>query len=522
MEKLWEILDKKETRIEACRNNILLFSIYYFQHYQHYQTPLFHKDLYSDLLFENNSGALWMAFRESAKSSLAKIKIIHAICYNYKHFINWTSFDQKKAEGNLFDVVIELQTNQRILADFGQLFFDESIEKKSKKKSIGEFITNNNIKVKAYSTGQSIRGEVYGAYRPDLSILDDIETIKTIPSEAKTRQVIEYVDELLSGLGGSADVLVLANKISNTGSIKYIEDKVKNLDDWIIRDIPVMINGEIVWKDKYVGTNEEAKRINAKIEDKQKRKVSLQAKKELLGETAYNREMMNQPLSDKDREFKWSWLCHFYIPEEIEKRVRNRYITIDVADSKEREDRKSRGVPDYTGITVVDWDVENYWYVVYAKRERVNLPELIEKIFWLWEMYKPIKIGVEKRAFEDQVNPYILQKSEEIGIYPVVEELEHGGTRKEDRIRGALQGRCQAGKIKFIKDAKDNTDDLRMELYDFPKATFDDCSDGLAYIEQIGTRPITMGNSPILTEISQEFYENKKPKNNSVNIIRRI
>ena len=361
------------------------------------------------------------------------------------------------------------------------MFYDDNVgnEKKSKKKSIKEFITTNEVKVQAYSTGQSARGAVFGSYRPDFIVLDDIENDRTIVSEPKTEQVIHYIDELFAGLSGDANILVLGNRLTNSGSISYVENRFKGDIDFVIRDVPVMIDDEITWPDKYVRTNTEAKIINKEIVDPKEQVISLEFKKKFLGETVYNREMMNQPLSDDMREIKWKWLQNYYTELDIKDRLRNRYITIDVADTKERDNRKVKGKIDYTGIVVVDWDIENYWYIKYAKRRRVNAPELIDEIFRLWEYYKPIKIGIEKKSFEDQIKPYIEQRSEETGIYPVVVELEHGGTHKVDRIRGALQGRLQAGKIKFLSDSNDNTEELRNELYDFPKAEYDDlCLNG--------------------------------------------
>jgi len=473
--------------------------------------PYFHGGMYEDLKFEDIVGALWIMFRESAKTSLAKIKIIHNIVYKKKMFNIWTSFDQVKGEGNLFDVALELQTNKNLIADFGQLYYEQRLEeRRSTKKSIGEFVTANGVKVKAYSTGQSPRGEVFGEYRPDFAVLDDIETLKTIVSEPRTKQVIDYIDELLSGLGGDMNLLVLANRLTNSGSIAYIEKKIKNDPKWRVRDVKVVENKQLVWPDKYTLTDTKAEEFNKNIENPKKRKTSLETKKRLLGETVYNREMMNTPLTEGEREIKWAWLQKTYKSENIEEKLRNRYITVDVADTKEREKRQSKGVPDYTGIIVIDWDIENNWYVRYAKRERINSPELIDKIFWLWQAYQPIKIGVEKKSFEDQVKPYNTLKSEQTGIYPVVMELEHGGTRKEDRIRGALQGRLQAGKILFSEAPIDDTDDLRQELYDFPKAEFDDLSDALAYIQQIGVRPIMKDNPLMLTQIQQEFFDSKK------------
>ena len=511
--QLLELLKNQKTRVAACRDNIWLFSLYYFGRYHFFPMPQFHIEMYEDLKFDKYNILLWEMYRESAKTTLAKIKVIHSICYGDKHFIPWVSFDEKKAEANLLDVARELQLNDRINEDFGQLFFDDTLtaDKSSKKKSMNEFITSNNIKVKAYSVGMSIRGEVFGPYRPDLYVLDDIETLKTIISDSRTGQVIAFIDELLSGIAGDADIIILANKISNDGSIVYLEEKLTKIKTAKIMNVPVMTeDNKIIWPERYTLTDAEAEKINRGIEDKKKRVISLESKRRLLGETVYNREMLNRPLTEDEREFRWIWLQRNYKEEDLKNKLVNTYVMIDIANTKDRKNAKKKGDPDYTGITVLSVDAFNNWYVRYAKRERLNAPEKIDKIFWLWDTFKPSRIGVEKVAFHDEIEPYIRIKSEETGIYPVVVELEHHGMNKEERIRGALQGRAQAGKLNFKEEFHDDTDKLKQELYDFPKARHDDLSDSLAYGEQLAVAPILQNQGKILTSIQQEFLEERK------------
>ena len=332
--------------------------------------------------------------------------------------------------------------------------------------------------------------------------------MKTVVSEVKTREVTEFFDELFTGLSGDAEVIISGNRLSNSGSIQYIEDKVKTEERWTVRDVPIVDkDNRLAWPDKYVFTDEQAKTVNATISDKKQRKISLEYLKRFNGATKYNREYMNTPMTDEEREIKLSWLQKEFTEEEVSKRLRNRYITIDVADSK----AKAKNDPDYTSSTMVDWDFENNWYVQYANQQRMNAPELIDWIFYIWITYKPIKIGIEKKSLEDQVMPYIKQRSEETQIFPVVVELKHGGTRKEDRIRGALQGRLQYGKIKFKKGATDDTDKLKAQLFDFPKAKHDDLSDALAYIDQIGNRPLGAGSKEsFMSPLDREFYNYRK------------
>lgn len=444
-------------------------------------------------------------------TSLAKIKVVHNICYKQKRFMLWASFDEKKAKANLFDIAFELQTNENLASDFGQLYYEEDLKDKkySTKKSIGEFITANGIKLKSFSTGQSTRGEVYQEFRPDFLVLDDIETMKTMVSEPRTQQVIEFVDELLAGMAGDMDMLILGNRLTNAGSIAYIEKKMILEPKFMVRDVKIKDgHGKITWPEKYVDTDEEAEIVNAKIKDPKEQLSSLETKKRMLGQTVYAREMMNTPLTDEEREFKLEWMQHTYEARGLSMKHTNRYITIDTADSKSRE----KNDPDFTATSVVDWDVENFWYVRLWKQKRMNAPELIDWIFYLWEHYKPSRIGVEKKAYEDQIKPYLDIRSNELGIYPIVVELKHGGNQKEDRIRGALQGRMEHGKVLFAKDPIDDTDIGKAQLFDFPKSDHDDMIDALAYIDQIGVRPISTEKAAIMPKIHEEFYHEKEKR----------
>jgi phage terminase large subunit-like protein len=526
------LLEDKVSRIAACEDHIWLFSLYYFTDYHRYTLPAFHYDFYNDLDGMNKTsnrtiGAVWEAFRESSKTTLAKIKLIHNVVYQKKHFNIWASFDQKKAEANLFDVALQLQTNKKLIADFGQLFYEaKSRNKKSEKKSIKEFVTTNGCKLKAYSTGQSIRGEVFGAYRPDFLVFDDIETLKTIVSEPRTNQVKDFIDEALSGMGGDCNVLCLANALSHTGSVAYIRNKVKYIPGWVTRNVPVMDENSVpTWPSKYTLTDYEAEIYNATITDGQNLKVSIESKRRLLNDMVFNREMMNIPLTDEEREFKLHWMQKTYTLDSLKDKTLNTYVMVDVADTKDRKKSIERRDPDYTGIVVVSIDTYNNWYIRYAKRERLNAPEKIDKIFWLWQTFNPIKIGVEKKAFEDEIQPYILIKGEETKVYPVVEELKHGGVQKEQRIRGALQGRFQHGKIFFLEHANDDQDKLKIELYDFPKARWDDLADSLSYCQQLGVAPYAQKNEQgvEMTDTEKEFYEVRKGnKPSAVSTLRRL
>lgn len=290
-----------EDRKKACKIAFIGFATYYFFHWFQFSFAPFHTDFFSDVegLFSGELiEAIWIAFRESAKTTIAKIMVIYAIAYEEKHYINWDSYDKDNSEAALFDIVIELQTNKRLIADFGHLYTQQRSMDEVKRKRVTSFITSNNIKVEAFSTQESTRGRVHGPYRPDMYVIDDFETIITRKSVKRTKTVIAHIKELREGLSADGIILYLANYISEIGSVEFIRGEVKRLGvkgkerfvavergTW---DKP----GKPTWPGKYAITDREQAEHEKKTGEL---KVSLEAKRRKLGKSSYNESMLNSP-----------------------------------------------------------------------------------------------------------------------------------------------------------------------------------------------------------------------------------
>jgi hypothetical protein len=111
------LLSKKETRNELLKNDLFLFAIYYFTNiFKDYKSADFQKQWCKDMM--TNKHILIKAFRESAKTTFTIIKLIHTIVYNQKRFIMFYCYDKPKATSRLYDIILHLQTNDRIKNDF--------------------------------------------------------------------------------------------------------------------------------------------------------------------------------------------------------------------------------------------------------------------------------------------------------------------------------------------------------------------------------------------------------------------
>ena len=306
--ELLEIL-KNGTQAERtyiCEKNLNLFGLYYFPEFFVYKPAPFHFDFGDDWIkLEKGilTEAAWIAFRESAKTSWAKMGIIHAICYKKKNYINWDSYDKANSEAALFDIAVWLQTNKALQADFGNMLVRSSTQEKEegqKVRRIGNFVTNNGIKVEAFSTQESTRGRIYKTFRPDMYVFDDFENSKTKDSYPVTKKIIDHIDEAKAGLGPDGSLLFLGNYITEEGSVAHITEQIKMNKTGIVRMIPVVTGQEIAWPDKYELDDKSASIANQEIEDPKRFKISLESKRASLGNVVYETEMMNNPSGSGD------------------------------------------------------------------------------------------------------------------------------------------------------------------------------------------------------------------------------
>ena len=472
-EKLKKVLEGTVAeRTFLCGEHFDLFFVYYFKDYIKYRFAPFHFEMFDDLDKMMNDiyrEVTWIMFRESAKTSMAKAFVLWLITYKKRLYLNVDSFDKENAERILFDVVVEMQTNPRYKADFGEMYNAKRDPNEVTQKRINNFVTNNGVRVEAHSTQESVRGRLHGHQRPDFLLLDDFETNKTKDSQAYTKQVIDHISEFKGGLDSTAKVLYLGNYITEFGSIQSLIDRAKVDDKLFIRNVPVEVNGKPTWEEKYVMTDAEA--VGTK-------KVSLEDKKKQLGSLVYSAEMLNQPVDEATQKFFKKWF-KYKAQAYVDGFRTRKFVLIDTALSKHAES-------DNTGIAKIYVDEQNNWYVA-AKGYRINPKSLIDLIFQFHEQGFE-KIGIEKTAYSEAIEPFMQDEMRLRGKYPFVVQLSHGGVNKEVRIEG-LVPRYEVGTIYHIEG---ECEELETELLKFPRSVHDDIADAESYGPKICEPPFPL------------------------------
>lgn len=469
-EALERMLDgTKEERVFLAEQSFGLFCIYYFSDYFRYALSDYHYDFFQDChdLVDNNIREVaWVAFRESGKTSIAKLFVIWLIAMNKRRYINVDSFDKENAERILFDVAFEMVNNKKLQADFGILFSKGRGIDDIKQNRINNFVTENGVRVEAHSTQESVRGRLHLNQRPDVLILDDIETNKTKDSQAYTKQVADHISEAMAGMSPDGFMLYLGNYITEYGNINHLFERAKKDPGIRVRNIPVVIGGQPAWPAKYAMTDEEAKENG---------KVSIEDKQRQLGSLVFSYEMMNQPIDEMTAEFKKE-SAQFETMENLKRWDTLCYVTIDSAVSEKES-------ADFTGVTINWVTTENKWYIN-TYRQKINSKALIDHLFYLYETHKPTVIGLEETTFTMAIQPFIQDEMRKRNKFFAITPLKHKGTMKETRIRGLIP-RWESKSIFLVGDNTELLDEMRT----FPNSQHDDVLDSLSMQLQVARAP---------------------------------
>jgi len=185
IEQLWDAfrkqvrndthIDKTENQ-EAQRRRIAMLQAdpeawfrYYFPKYSYAEPAPFHKQATRRILNNPEWYEVRSWSRELAKSTRTMFEVLYLVLTGQKRYVLLISNNETNAINLLEPYRIQLDSNQRIINDYGP---QETLGKWS----AGEFTTRNGAAFKAIGAGQSPRGTRNEEVRPDVLIFDDLDT----------------------------------------------------------------------------------------------------------------------------------------------------------------------------------------------------------------------------------------------------------------------------------------------------------------------------------------------------------
>lgn len=494
---------------EELIDKVMIWGHFFLAHYLTNKSPEFHRDLIGYIFSDQNE--YHAAPRGFSKTTIVQLCIAYVVAHHLRNFIALIEKTSTEAAEVIKGVHDEFIDNERIHLVYGYLIGKKDIKNEIipyttiEREARGDvFINGVRIRGKGFNT--TIRGLKSRQYRPDLIILDDIEEDEHINNK---EQRVKYENNYNKGIQPAVDP---KGSIKMFGTILHqdslLNNQIINHGGRIYRAYDKNDpENTLLWPERWPF---------AKLEQKKKDMMSSGQ-----SSSAFAQEYLNDPISEEERIFKYHFLWElipkpdapneqYQVPKEritfeefhkVRKNTTlNGYAMIDVADTTTVN-------ADWTGSIVTFVAPNGARFRVHVAREKRNIKGVVDLVFEIWEKWSPmglIKIGIEKKGFNDQVLPLLNEEMERRHVYPVVEELKPMGRNKEGRIQGALAGHYETGKMISVgtKNAKGyfipvgHTNELLNELYDFPSAKNDDLSDAEAYQADMVVVPLHQENKP--------------------------
>lgn len=206
--------------------------------------------------------------------------------------------------------------------------------------------------------------------------------------------------------------------------------------------------------------------------------------KDQLSEQLFAQEYEASFSAESGEIFQANW----WVKSEDEPNDGDYYIACDLAGFSNVGSLKKKElkVRDETAIAIVKVS-RGGWYVKEIIHGQWDVRETALRIMKAYRDYRPVRLGIEKGMAKNAVMPYLEDEMKRLDVYFTPFELTHGNERKHDRIRWALQGRAEKGRI-TLNISDEWTRRFIKQAADFPSSlAHDDLLDAVSYIDQLAS-----------------------------------
>jgi len=154
---------------------------------------------------------------------------------------------------------------------------------------------------------------------------------------------------------------------------------------------------------------------------------------------------------------------------------------------------------------------EDDWTVLNMEHGHWDVRETSARLVLKCREHPGCRLGIEQGVLLNACGPYLEEYMRTYGRYVTPEPLKHNNQRKQDRITWALQGRSERGKIKLLRESKN--DELWVAWFcdqvdDFPDPLAnDDGLDALAYVDQMAKANFESSQEVVEEDIDLTMYQ---------------
>src|SRR5690625_520874 len=457
----------------------------------------FHRQL-TDMLDDVTRGKAsrhiaWACPRRHAKTSwLSNIFLIHQVVFRHRRYIVLFSETTDTAGDFITWGRYQLKLNDKLREDFGELLHVQASRNELDNKY--EYITTANIKVEAKGLGTQVRWLRHGSSRPDLFILDDIESDEsTSTADQITKAKAWFNDSMLPALAKGGIVIYLGTILCYGSLLHYVLEERRDFESRKFSAIESFSKRTDLWNKwreiRRVDSEDSADKANAFFEENKEEMLEgtsilwpgyftyleLVTIREDSGTKSFNQEYQNNPTDEERQIFRPEYITWFD-DEDLEGKSLSRFGAVDPAMGKEKGDYSvivSGAVNNDTGVL--------YIYDAFMDRCHPNvlIDELVEHTFE--NQYEGISI--EAQAAQEFIADQMRDRLAAIG-YPAHTRLKYikHRTRKELRIEALLPD-IQSGKIRFHRKFKNSLEMDQFEMY--PMHAHDDFPDACSMLTMV-------------------------------------
>jgi len=410
---------------------------------------------------EHLSGAMFVEPREHGKTVRWSFAyVLWSIITGKNRYALLIGASGDAARENLINIKIEIEENELILEDFGELkgqvWRDDRIE------------LNNESCIQAKGSGASMRGTRFRQYRPDLIVLDDVLKDDAVDSPSQRDKIYRWLKRVVFNLGKTAFFIWVNTIFHSDDPISRLIEEAESgkLKRWIaVRLSCFRPDGSPLWPEYWSAE-------------------TLDEKREQLGFDSFSTEYCNEPLSDEQRIIQRAWIkAHEYreLPPAAELRF---FCGVDPATGKhDRTAEVPIAVHRRSGIIYV----LPPWAKVCSETATVRQLMITHRLY-----------GFELIAWEDVVfsgiyGNYVQKLAAEENVYLPIKKLSN--TLSKDAKARFLSPLIENGIIRFPAEG---AADMIDELTNFPKWKFDDQMDGL----YLGVKVVPGGSgTPVVEKV---------------------
>lgn len=385
---------------ELCLNDLFFLLVY----------VLRRSDIDRDWLYErcrevadSPDGHLDLWAREHGKSSIITFGLtIQNILRDPEVTVGIFSHTRPIAKDFLCQIKREFEDNEGLKRLFQDVLYKDP-KKESPKWSEDDGIIvrrKTNPKESTIEAWGLVDGQPTGKHFSIL-VYDDVVTLKSVTTP-------EMISKTTEALKLSYNLGVSGGRRRMIGTRYHYNDtwgEVERLGTAIVRKYPATDDGTEAGNPVFL----------SKKENDEKRRD--------MGPYVYGCQMLQDPVADKAMGFKREWISFWHADSWDHL---NTYLLCDPAGEKKKDN-------DYTVMWVVGLGYDRNYYLIDGIRDRLNLTERTELLFYLHRKYLPLGVGYEKYGKDSDI-AHIESQMEKMKHNFTITAL-GGSMPKNDRIR---------------------------------------------------------------------------------------